>query len=184
MERETIASSFKVRGLQTWLLDESHIDVLQELQERCADFIQLATNQLPQPHAARDLLRELPPGKSQHDKFVLGFARTQATLIGVLDIVRGYPDPGTWYVGLLMFVPQERGQGLGRQVQAAVEQWVVQHGGRHLRLIVQAQNVKGLTFWRQGGFEIEGTANQTIASGANTVYKMVRHLRVPEERNG
>lgn len=184
MERETIASSFKVSGLQTWLLDESHLSPLQELHERCADFIHLATGRPPQPNAARDLLQELPPGKSPQDKFVLGFVRAHAALVGVLDIIRGYSDPGTWYIGLLIFIPQERGKGLGHQVQAALEQWVLWQGGRHLRLIVQAQNVRGLTFWRQGGFEAEGTTSQASAIGTNTVYKMVRHLSIPEERTG
>jgi len=146
MEREIIASSFKVSGLQTWLLDESHTSLLQDLHERCADFIHLATGRPPQLNAARDLLQELPPGKSLQDKFVLGFVRVHPGLIGVLDTVRDYPDPGTWYIGLLMFIPQERGKGLGHHVQAASEQWVLWQGGRHLRLIVQAQNVQGLTF--------------------------------------
>ena len=89
------------------------------------DFIHLATGRPPQLNAARDLLQELPPGKSSQDKFVLGFVRVHSALIGVLDTVRGYPDPGTWYIGLLMFIPQERGKGLGHQVQAALEQWVL-----------------------------------------------------------
>ena len=105
MEREIIASSFKVSGLQTWLLDESHTSLLQDLHERCADFIHLATGRPPQLNAARDLLQELPPGKSLQDKFVLGFVRVHPGLIGVLDTVRDYPDPGTWYIGLLMIHP-------------------------------------------------------------------------------
>jgi ribosomal protein S18 acetylase RimI-like enzyme len=184
MECEIIASSFQVSGLQTWRLDESHSGFLQDLYEQCKDFVQLTTGQPPQPNAARDLLQALPPGKSPQDKFVLGFVRAHTALIGVLDTVCGYPDPCTWYIGLLMFVPQERGQGLGRQVQTALEQWMLRNGGRRLRLIVQAQNVRGFAFWRQGGFELEGTASQTTAIGTNTVYKMVRHLNVSQERTG
>ncbi len=181
MKQNVIASFFERVGLHVVRLDESQTGLLQDLQERCRDFIQLATGHPPQPTEAIHLLRALPPGKSSEDKFVLGFSRNHSVLVGVLELVRGYPDPFTWYIGLLMLDPQERGQGLGYRIYETLEQWVITQGDRSLRLIVQAQNLKRLAFWRRVGFEFEETATQAIATGTNVVYKMVHHLTVPEE---
>jgi ribosomal protein S18 acetylase RimI-like enzyme len=95
--------------------------------------------------------------------------------------VQDCPDPFTWDNGLLMVAPQERGQGLGRQVQATLEPRVLQRGGSSLRRIVQVQNARELAFWRQLGFELEGTASQAIETETTTGYKMARHLTVPQE---
>src|SRR5262249_18419633 len=119
MERSGIASCFERAGFHVVLLDESRIDLLQDLYARCSDFIRLVTGHAPRPTDARDLLRDLPPGKSSEDKYVLGFTQNSGLLVGVLDVVQGYPDPVTWYIGLLMLDPQERGQGLGEKIYKA-----------------------------------------------------------------
>ena len=182
MERSAIASFFERAGLHAVLLDESQAGPLQDLHEQCSDFIRLATGYPPQLTEALDLLKALPAGKSLEDKFVLGFTQNHGALVRVLEVVRDYPDLSTWYIGLLMFAPQVRGQGLGRRVYETLEQWVSRQGGQSLRLVVQAQNVKGLTFWRRVGFKIEGMATQEIETRTNTVYKLIRYLTVPEER--
>jgi hypothetical protein len=80
MEQNTIASFFVQAGFPTVALDESRVGLLQDLHERCRDFITLATGQPPPPNAASLLLTALPPGKSAEDKVSWGLPATTAYL--------------------------------------------------------------------------------------------------------
>jgi GNAT superfamily N-acetyltransferase len=73
-------------------------------------------------------------------------------LAGVLDAIRDYPDPGTWWIGLLLFRKDRRGHGLGAQVMAGFEQLAVKDGAREVRLGVVAPNLGGYRFWMRMGF--------------------------------
>jgi ribosomal protein S18 acetylase RimI-like enzyme len=184
MKRSAIASYFDRAGLHALLLallldGSRRAGLLQDLCDRCHEFIQLIEGQPPQPTYALDLLRVLPAGKSVADKFVIGLSRDPDSLVGVLDVIGDYPEPAAWYVGLLLFAPEEQGRGLGQRVYEALEQGVISQGGRSLRLIVQAQNGRALAFWRRVGFEVAGTSTQVLATRTNTIYHLLRRLPTP-----
>jgi len=129
---------------------------LQELLERCADFSWLVEGEPPSPHAARDILADLPPGKSLVDKFMYGIFRENA-LVGVLDAIRGYPQQGAWWIGLLLLDPAQRGRGTGEQALLTFEDWAGQQGAQALMLGVVVENQRGLQFWQRMGFALVET---------------------------
>ena len=62
-------------------------------------------------------LRLLPPGVARADKYYLGFYQGN-TLIAVMDLVDGYPEKSTAFIGFFMMKKALQGQGLGSALLA------------------------------------------------------------------
>ncbi len=135
------------------LLDPDDMPALQGLLERCADFSQLVEGEPPSVHAAQDMLADLPPGRYLADKFLFGIFR-ENFLAGVLDAVRGYPQEGVWWIGLLLLDPAQRGCGAGEQALNIFTTFAGEQGAQALMLGVVEENVRGLQFWQRMGFEL------------------------------
>ena len=114
---------FGVRGGHAQTLRRIEVDALQALLERCAGFFQLVWGAPPSAGAAQTLVTQLPEGKEPWDTQVIGLCGADGHLVGVLDAVRDPPDPGTWWLGLLLLEPrvrvpggpQERNRGRGEE---------------------------------------------------------------------
>lgn len=125
---------------------------MRALAERCGEYLELHYGAPADPqHLMRELLSELPPGKSLEDKFALGLFEEER-LIGVLDVVRDYPEPHEWYLGLLVLVPEQRGQGRGRAILQTLMHWLRDQGAHGIRLAVSEHNPAGQRFWARAGF--------------------------------
>lgn len=148
---------------------------LQELLERCEAFEMLVTGHPPDPHAAEDLLTEVPPDHPSRDKFVIG-VWTQQGLTAVIDLLRDFPQPRVWYLGLLLVAPEARGSGFGARLVEALKTWIASHGGRAIRLAVQDQNPAALRFWLRHGFVQVGTATQELVDRTNQVARLELRL--------
>jgi GNAT superfamily N-acetyltransferase len=148
---------------------------VQALMERCSDHAELTMGLLPGPAEAQSLYAQLPEGKDYDDKILLGIYTAERQLVGVLDAVRDYPEPGEWYIGLLLLEPAQRRHGLGERVYRAFERWAASQGAQGIRLAVVEQNVDGERFWRRLGFtEIRRTAPQRLGVRDNVMIVMRR----------
>jgi len=175
---------FELTGCFGVRLDESRRDELQAFYGHCADYFELITGQPPGPNEAAELLQSLPRGKTREDKFVIGLFDAPGHLIGVLDVVRDYPKPAEWYLGLLMLAPTWRGRKLGERVYHRLEEWVRACGGAAIHLIVQEQNPGALRFWRRMGFEVKGMGKQQLETRENVYLRMTRELSPAPEPTG
>ncbi len=175
---------FELTGCFGVRLDPSRRDELQAFYQGCADYFELVTGQPPGPNEAEELLSSLPRGKSLEDKFVIGLFDAPGHLIGVLDVIRDYPKPGEWFLGLLMFGPTWRGHRLGERVYHRLEEWVRACGGTALHLIVQEQNPGALRFWQRMGFEVKGMGKQQVKGRENVFIRMTRELAAAPEPTG
>jgi GNAT superfamily N-acetyltransferase len=101
---------------------------------------------------ALDSLTELPPGKAISDKFFGGYWK-DGTLVGCMDLIRGHPEPGIAYLGLLLFSESHQGQGFGVQALAHIADLSKSWGCNALRLAVIDKNERGLAFWKREGFD-------------------------------
>jgi ribosomal protein S18 acetylase RimI-like enzyme len=155
--------------------ETSDLAALQALHLRCADFVEATTGHPPRDDEAARLLAILPPGKTLADKQVLGFHR-DGEMIGVVDLLRGYPSPTDWYIGLFLLSPEVRGAGLGTSVVDEIVERVRAEGGRALHLIVLENNPRALAFWRRHRFELVDRRVQDLGTKKNFVFKMVRPL--------
>lgn len=145
---------FKLSGYRIRYLQPDDVIVLQALLEDSSDFIQLETGLPPDPSAAYSLMTDCPEGRTLDEKAVIGLFTKEQELVGVLDFIRGYPHQRDWWIGLLLFSPKHRNQGLGQRVYTAFERWAGRHSVRRICLGVLEQNQAAYHFWQRMGFEL------------------------------
>ncbi|MFC3077230.1 GNAT family N-acetyltransferase [Phenylobacterium terrae] len=158
-------------SLASQQLGDPDIDELLAFMSTCSGFFELVKGYPPEREDAAQLIQDRPEGLSAARKLLIGLRR-DGGLVGVLEVLQGYPDPKTWYLGLLLLDPKLRGGGLGAAVYAAMRRWAAAHGARRIQLVVQEQNPSALAFWRAMGFREIGRAEQTLRTGSNRVLRM------------
>ena len=127
---------------------------IQGIWEKCLDYMLLVDGHPASPNAGEEEFHDLPPGKSADDKFVFGIVNQQNDLIGLLDVVRWYPDETTWWIGLLVLTPEVRSQGIGQKIVQGFAEYVRASGGRMIMLGVVDENRLAYRFWNRMGFEL------------------------------
>ncbi len=115
-------------------------------------------------------LRALPPGKTARDKYYVGFYEG-GLLVAVADLILGYPDDETVFIGFFMVDAKRQGKGIGSAVIAemlACLKWEY----RCAKLGYMAGNRQSGNFWKKNGFAESGTD----ALGGRPVVMMERRL--------
>ncbi|NOK37570.1 GNAT family N-acetyltransferase [Corallococcus exercitus] len=169
--------AFQTADLTAESVDDSESHVLQPLLDRCEDYHQLVYGRPALPDQARNIPSQRPPGLVPGQGHLFALRDARGTLAGMLEALRDYPAQGEWYLGLLLFAPEARGQGQGEAVLSAYEAHVRANGGRLLRLAVVERNTAARRFWERVGFQPEQWVGP-IEHGLrwNRVLKMTRSL--------
>ena len=141
-------------GYSAKLLKLEDASVLQNLYEECIDFALLTDGQPPSPTAALDEFDALPEGKTKQDKYIFGLFDSDGNLLTIIESIRHYPNDRTWWLGLMMLTPSQRGKGLATEFYRAFENWVSTQGIDRISLCAIEANEKGLKFWKSLGFEV------------------------------
>lgn len=63
----------------------------------------------------REDLHALPPGKTEMDKFYIGYF-DQCNLVAVMDLILVFPDDETASIGLFMMNQKYQGGGIGSKI--------------------------------------------------------------------
>jgi ribosomal protein S18 acetylase RimI-like enzyme len=114
----------------------------------------------PRPDEALQLMRELPPGVTPERRYM--YLIDQLALI---DLVDGYPDAQTWFLGLIFVARSARGAGLGTQLIETLCSHVRRSGGRALRLGVAVDNLRARTLYDRLGFLHVARRSRTTWAG-------------------
>ncbi len=150
--------------------------IFQRFLEECQDFNLISDGEPVQPDAAEKLFTELPPDNSLANKYVLGLWHDQ-TLCGVVDLLLGYPESGICWIGLMLFSPTYRGQGLGKSTLDYLSTVLISIGIDRLQLGVLQENDKGRRFWQKQGFkELRRKENYKCGQKTHTVIVMEKSL--------
>ncbi len=171
------AAPFEVPGLRAVSIGVREVRLLQDLLERCAEFHELVEGAPPRADEAERFLRDYPA--RWDERHVIGLARGDGPLCALLDVVSGWPEPGAWWIGLLLAAPEERGKGLGTEIYGALEAWAAARRARELGLVVQQQNPRARRFWERMGFREVGTALQRLPGRESSVWRMRKQLLQP-----
>lgn len=119
---------------------------------------------------------DLPPGTSVTARSTLGIMQANQ-MVGVVDMLRGFPNPSTVHIGLVMLSEKYQGKGLGRATLAAIQRYVSQWPDIHtLRISVVDTNREVLAFWQKMGFTLTG---ETRPYQEGTVTSFVHILAKP-----
>lgn len=97
----------------------------------------------------------LPPGKAMEDKYYIGFWKGSG-LAAVMDLIDGYPDEHTAYIGFFMMDKHLQSKGIGtgifREVQKSLTLW----GVKNIELAYVKGNRQSEAFWKKNYFIPKG----------------------------
>ncbi len=151
--KNEIAFDIEGQGCSMHILTHEDAKAIQTVYEKCVDYMLLVDGHPAGKNAAEGEFQDLPPGRSADDKFMFGIVNPLNDLVGVLDIMRWYPDDVTWWIGLLLLVPEIRSQGIGQKVLKGFSEYVKAKGGQAIMLGVVEDNERAFQFWSKMGFE-------------------------------
>ena len=100
-----------------------------------------------------DDLKATPPGKGLSDKYFFGFFEGDE-LVAVMDLVDGYPDQGTAYIGFFMVNLHYQGKRVGTSIIDEVTEYLRSIGKTAVRLAIDKGNPQSTHFWKKNEFEI------------------------------
>jgi GNAT superfamily N-acetyltransferase len=143
---------FTIGNRTARLLRPNDTASMQTLLDHCTDYFELVEGEPPAPDAARQMFEDVAPGKTLDDKRLIGVFAPDDMLIGLIDVMRGYPEPAIWFIGLMLIDAACQGQGTGAAVYHAFEQWASGQGARGIGLGVVEANERAHQFWVRMGF--------------------------------
>lgn len=142
-----------------------------DLFARAADYVRLESGSDPTEATVRDFFEERPPNLGPEQAGQVGFV-VKSRLVGIAAYCIGYPEPSDSYIGLMIFDPEGRGQGIGTTALAAVTKLARDAGARRQFVAVLEANTAGRAFWEKQGFVLETVFPPS--SDAHTRLRMVR----------
>lgn len=112
-------------------------------------------------YCGKDLSMELiendliiaPPGIPTEQKYYVGFFE-KGELIAVMDLIAGFPDENTAYIGFLMMNSALQGVGIGSGIVSEVLGCLKGYGFQKCRLGIDKANPQSNHFWKKNGFEV------------------------------
>ena len=92
-----------------------------------------------------------PTGVDAKDKYYVGFFQ-EDELIAVMDIIDGYPDEATAYIGFFMMNYEYQGKGLGTQLITDLLDYLKKMRFEKVRLGYDKENPQSSHFWKKQKF--------------------------------
>ena len=107
------------------------------------------------PESIKADMTALPPGKRREDKFYLGYFDND-NLTAVMDLILGYPDQETAYVGFFMTDVSVQGKGVGSAIISEMSHFICSQGYSDIQLGWVKDNPQAEHFWHKNGFKETG----------------------------
>jgi len=145
-------SELAIPGFRTRPLADGDVPALQILFDEDPDYFEINGRAFP----VEEMRIALPPGRTFDDKLTFVLER-DGRAEGMIDIIRGYPEPHVWYLGFIFLSKRVRGGGEGRRCLRALYDWMRVQGGTVIRLGVVETNAKARHLYATEGFELEAT---------------------------
>lgn len=98
-------------------------------------------------------LKIVPPGVNIKDKYYVGFF-CEGELIAVVDLINGFPNEITAYIGFFMMNHAYQGKGLGTQMITELLDYLNSMGIKKVRLGYDKENPQSSHFWRKQKFSV------------------------------
>lgn len=154
--------SFSDVGIK--IMEDADLKDLQHFLDLLKDFFFICEGASP---SAKSILEAYPPScHVEDDKVCLGLYQSER-LIGLLDLVQHYPTEGALTIGYFLIHPSLQSQGNGSKLIHQLAIWAIEQGFEKLRVVVQRQNPRALSFWQQAGFVITETVTEKLGKMLN-----------------
>ena len=107
------------------------------------------------PESIEADMAALPPGKGKDDKYYLGYY-DKDKLIAVMDLILGYPDEDTAYIGFFMTDVSVQGKSVGSAIVNKLSCFMCSQGYSKIQLGWVKDNPQAEHFWHKNGFKETG----------------------------
>ena len=98
-------------------------------------------------------LRITPPNTSADAKYYVGFYDGEI-LVAILDLIDGYPDSDTAFIGFFMMNRQLQGRRIGTSVIQELCLYLKETGLKRVLLGIDKDNPQSNAFWAKNGFSV------------------------------
>ena len=95
-----------------------------------------------------------PPGIDPSDKYYVGFYEGN-TLVAVMDLIDGYPAPGTAFIGFFMMRKEFQGNQVGSAIIQETAAYLKTLGMTAIQLGIDKGNPQSTHFWKKNGFVVK-----------------------------
>ena len=131
-------------------LDEADADRILRFCQKNTQYYEYCEAQPTREQVLSDLSLT-PPGISLSDKYYIGFFQNE-TLVAVMDLIDGYPEPDIAFIGFFMMNKDLQGQGSGSAIIRETAEMLKSAGKRTIRLAIDKGNPQSTHFWKKNGF--------------------------------
>ena len=98
-------------------------------------------------------MKTAPPGIPMAQKYYIGLYQ-ETTLIAIMDLIGGYPDSNSVFIGFFMMNSDLQGRGIGSQIIATAFHALKMLGFSKCLLGIDKANPQSNHFWRKNGFQV------------------------------
>ena len=155
MDPSKLSTRYRVR-----VLDDADADAILGLCRGNPQYYRYCGRQPSREQVLEDL-HITPPGKDAASKYYVGFYEDDV-LAAVMDLVEGYPDSGTCFIGFFMVGRELQGRGTGSRIIREACRALKECGFSRVMLGIDKGNPQSGRFWEKNGFwviretELEG----------------------------
>jgi len=114
----------------------------------------------------------LPKGKALEHKYYIGFYK-DGSLVAIMDLISGYPNPETAFIGFFMTDPQVQGKGVGTAIITEVCHYLKETGFTAAKLAYVKGNYQSEAFWIRNHF---GKTGVEVPAEGYVLVGMQRYL--------
>ena len=98
-------------------------------------------------------LRITPPNTSADAKYYVGLYDGEI-LVAILDLIDGYPDSETAFIGFFMMNRQLQGRQIGTRIIQELCLYLKETGLKRVLLGIDKENPQSNAFWAKNGFSV------------------------------
>ena len=98
-------------------------------------------------------LHTTPPNTSPDAKYYVGFYEGD-TLVAIMDLIDGYPDSDTAFIGFFMMNRQLQGRQIGSSIIQQLCLYWKETGMKRVLLGIDKENPQSNAFWAKNGFSV------------------------------
>ena len=152
IEVERLSKQFKIRNLE-----ESDIPQILELCKKNPKYYRHCPPEVSSETIKKDMTI-LPPNKTLEEKYYIGFFESR-DLVAVMELIDGYPNEETAFIGFFMMNMHFQGQGIGSKIVTEVCEYLSEQFSK-VRLGYVKGNEQSEHFWLKNSFKKTGVESK------------------------
>lgn len=158
------------------IISEQDIKVAFEMYQSNTSYFYTVSKKTPSLEDVKNDKVSVPEGVSLHE-LQYGLYTDGTKNIGLIHLLRNYPDNGTVYIGLFLIHGAYHRKGYGKRLMEQIEESIRNTGYRKIRLGVVEENKAVMRFWENLGFsKIETVIGSSTSKQEWKVYVMEKDI--------